>query len=160
MNKINDALIALGLSENCTREEIKNAYRVYAKKFHPDVAAGGDPVKFREVTDAKNFLLDNFDQIKQYRTQNRSSNEYEVLLDMLLKKWQADMFIREKIYQIERRKNVMNISKACVLLFWLLLNSIGTHSFKYFAITSICCLSFFYSVPKIVEHYYIKNQHA
>lgn len=46
--------IVLGISMPCTIEAVKGAYRAHARKHHPDV--GGDAVKFREGTDAYEFL--------------------------------------------------------------------------------------------------------
>ena len=46
----------LGVDEIATPEEIKSAYRKKSKKLHPDV--GGDPQKFKELTQAYMVLYD------------------------------------------------------------------------------------------------------
>lgn len=46
----------LGVTRNVSLKGIQNAYRKQAKKHHPD--RGGDPEKFREVTEAYDVLSD------------------------------------------------------------------------------------------------------
>ncbi|MEG2348576.1 MAG: molecular chaperone DnaJ [Clostridia bacterium] len=52
----------LGVSKNATSEEIKKAYRVLAKKYHPDSYTGDDKekaeAKFKEVSEAYSVLSD------------------------------------------------------------------------------------------------------
>lgn len=45
----------LGLSSNCSEEDIKKSYRTLSLKHHPD--KGGDKEKFIEITEAKNKCL-------------------------------------------------------------------------------------------------------
>lgn len=49
--------IELGLSRNCTAQDITRAYRSLAKKLHPD-KVGGDGVKFQQLTSAYEVLRD------------------------------------------------------------------------------------------------------
>lgn len=44
----------LGVTENCSQDDLKKAYRKLAKEHHPD--AGGDGEKFKEVTEAYEIL--------------------------------------------------------------------------------------------------------
>jgi len=46
----------LGVDEGANKEEIKKAYKVLAKKYHPD--HGGDVDKFKEINEAHNTLSD------------------------------------------------------------------------------------------------------
>ena len=49
----------LGLEKGCTKEEIKSAYKLYTKKFHPDKQKG-DPFfeeRFREIKEAYEYLV-------------------------------------------------------------------------------------------------------
>lgn len=50
-----DAYILLGLSPNCSADEIAKAYRKKALVHHPD--KGGDARKFQAITSAKELLL-------------------------------------------------------------------------------------------------------
>jgi hypothetical protein len=45
----------LGVSLDCTKEEVQSAYRTLSKKHHPDM--GGKHDKFIEITEAKNKCL-------------------------------------------------------------------------------------------------------
>ena len=46
----------LGVSPSATMDDIKKAYRLSALKHHPD--KGGDPDKFKEITNAYATLSD------------------------------------------------------------------------------------------------------
>ena len=47
----------LNLSPNCSEEEIKKAYRIFALKHHPDKNGGNDE-KFKEISEAYEVLID------------------------------------------------------------------------------------------------------
>ena len=56
----------LGISRKATKEEIKNAYRVMVKKYHPDVNKSEEANKIiLSLNEAKEILLDN-DKRKEY----------------------------------------------------------------------------------------------
>lgn len=57
----------LGVSENATKEEIKNAYKQLAKKYHPDLNPNDKTAegKFKEIAIAKDILT-NDDKRAQY----------------------------------------------------------------------------------------------
>ena len=60
--------VFLGLNENATPDEIKKAYKLYAKKLHPD-KHDGDPFfeeMFKRVSNAYELLIDPSKKKKQY----------------------------------------------------------------------------------------------
>lgn len=46
----------LGLVHPITMKDIKRKYKLLAKKYHPDVIGSGSESKFKEVTEAYNYL--------------------------------------------------------------------------------------------------------
>ena len=79
----------LGVSEKCTEQEIKSAYRKLARKWHPDIAGNSDNVvkKFKEINEAYEILSDKakkseYDTINRYynyssnKTGKKEKNEY------------------------------------------------------------------------------------
>ena len=65
----------LGLSEQCTIQDIKSAYRKLARKWHPDVAGNTDDAvsKFKEINEAYEILSDK-QKKAEYDTINRYYN--------------------------------------------------------------------------------------
>lgn len=56
MAKTKNYYEVLGVQRNASQDEIKKAFRKLAQKYHPD--AGGDPEKFKEVSEAYTTLSD------------------------------------------------------------------------------------------------------
>lgn len=90
----------LGISENADSEEIKNAYRRLAKKYHPDLNQNSIEAteKFRTIQEAYEVLSDdvrrsNFD----YNKQNNQSNE--IYWEEYFRKQEA-----EKRYKFEEQR--------------------------------------------------------
>jgi len=55
---INDPYQVLGISKSASQDEIKNAYRGFAKKFHPDLNPGNKTAeaKFKEIASAYELI--------------------------------------------------------------------------------------------------------
>ncbi len=71
----------LGVAQNATQEEIKDAYRQLAKKYHPDMHANnplGDLAaeKFREIQEAYEALINGQGNQSQQSNQSNSNNNY------------------------------------------------------------------------------------
>ena len=71
-NMTKDYYKILGVSSECTEQEIKSAYRKLARKWHPDVAGNSDDVvnKFKEINEAYEVLSDKTKKA-EYDTINR-----------------------------------------------------------------------------------------
>ena len=48
----------LGIPRNADDETIRSAYRILARRYHPDRGAGSSAEKFRQVTEAYETLID------------------------------------------------------------------------------------------------------
>ena len=58
----------LGLEESAGLNEIKNAYRIKAKKYHPDVSKNTESIPlFIELTEAYQFLLEKLSREKKQK---------------------------------------------------------------------------------------------
>jgi len=53
-----DPYQVLGVAPGATAKEIASAYRRLARQYHPDAPGGGDPERFRAVTEAFGELSD------------------------------------------------------------------------------------------------------
>jgi len=76
----------LGIPKNASEEEIKNAYRSLAKKYHPDVNIGGaekyepSTQKFREIAEAYAVLSNKTMKI-DYDTRLRNFPDSDLSLE-------------------------------------------------------------------------------
>ena len=59
-------LLELNDDEDITIEDVNNAYRQLSKIYHPDIANSryGDGKKFVELQEAKDYLLENIEEVK------------------------------------------------------------------------------------------------
>ena len=72
-NMTKDYYKILGVSELCTEQELKSAYRKLARKWHPDIAGNTEDVvkKFKEINEAYEILSDvikkaNYDTARRF----------------------------------------------------------------------------------------------
>lgn len=89
----------LGIQENSTPEDIKNAYRKLASKHHPD--RGGDTKKFQEIQQAYDILTDETKRNEYYRAQNQGNfnfsshfgrNPFEDLINQFTKQSRQNIY--------------------------------------------------------------------
>lgn len=89
----------LGVQENATPDEIKNAYRKLASKHHPD--RGGDTKKFQEIQQAYDILTDENKRNEYYRSQNAENfnfsqsfgrNPFEDLINQFTKATKQNIY--------------------------------------------------------------------
>lgn len=81
-NMTKDYYKILGVSELCTEQELKSAYRKLARKWHPDIAGNTEDVvnKFKEINEAYEILSDKVkkaDYDTARRFYNYSSSNYK-----------------------------------------------------------------------------------
>lgn len=53
-----DLYEVLGINKSASKDDIKHAYRLLAKKYHPDNKETGDETKFKEIQEAYDILYD------------------------------------------------------------------------------------------------------
>src|ERR1017187_10015392 len=73
---MNEYYYILGLSENASKEAIKEAYRKLSKKFHPDLNEGDKyfEERFKEIQEAYEILM-NDEKRKQYDNNKFNKND-------------------------------------------------------------------------------------
>lgn len=78
----------LGLSKECSKKEVKKAYRELALKFHPDVVSSDEgESKMKQINEAYSVLYDDtkrqsYDRFGQ-REVNRPQNNYNSIEEMM-----------------------------------------------------------------------------
>lgn len=78
---MHDHYKTLGLSSAATREEIRRAYRVLARRYHPDVNPGGATAeKFRQISRAYEVLSDP-EKRKQYDSERETEETFSSAFD-------------------------------------------------------------------------------
>jgi curved DNA-binding protein CbpA len=53
-----DCYVVLGVAEDADEETIRSAFRVLARRYHPDVGAGSSPLEFQRAREAYETLVD------------------------------------------------------------------------------------------------------
>ena len=145
----------LGVSTNCTEEDVKKAFRRLSLKHHPDV--GGNKENFIKIQNAKDSVLKDI--------KNRA-NSYYVSDDTLKKaREQFRKQMEEELMRIE-----INVILERVKLFQFLLllfpSMFALHSLLClhiisFFITAVLCYGVYnlinFKMKAIVKHFYIKK---
>jgi curved DNA-binding protein CbpA len=104
----------LGLPKDCSKEDIKKAYRIYATKFHPDKQNNDKffEERFKEIKEAYDILIDdnkraNFDfnyssSSKESYSNTNENSSTESQMDKMARKLkemkEAEEIKRKKIY--------------------------------------------------------------
>jgi curved DNA-binding protein CbpA len=97
--------LAIGLQSNATQVEIKDAYRRFAKEFHPD-HYGEDDSHFRAVQEAYSVLSDpvqrlNHDRMTiEHSPETRETHRYYT--DMKVFKGDIEPLIPEPVFRRQR----------------------------------------------------------
>lgn len=119
----------LGLEESATLDEIKAAYRTYAKNFHPDKQNGNEFFKerFQEIQEAYEYLCQNHDKNIGVEKHEDSANPndsdvYEQEDENIAEDEQS--YINDKYYiKLQRKKERINwlVYFNCILfgLLWI-----------------------------------------
>lgn len=99
----------LGVQENATPDEIKNAYRKLASKHHPD--RGGDTKKFQEIQQAYDILTDDNKRNEYYRSQQFGNfhasgrNPFEDLINQFTRATQRHIYTVTVFVTLEQVAN-------------------------------------------------------
>ena len=89
LNNKNQACAILEINHNYTSDELKQAYRRMALKYHPDKCGDISGDKFKEINDAYHFLSqeeehnDDEDENETYRTYNKYGTYDSILLNFI-----------------------------------------------------------------------------
>jgi len=87
----------LGVNPNASQDEIKKAYRKLAMEHHPD--KGGDPEKFKEISEAYETLTGKRQQKQTYHT--NQGNPFDSIFDFMARATQkhkaAESYRRERL---------------------------------------------------------------
>lgn len=75
----------LGVDENATSKQIKNAYRRLARRYHPDTPETGDADKFHAVNKAYRILMDEYTRSIYDATGNEDDDDFRPPEELWLK---------------------------------------------------------------------------
>ncbi|GHU96940.1 hypothetical protein FACS1894156_8420 [Bacteroidia bacterium] len=107
----------LGLAPNCTKTDIKKAYKLYATKFHPDKHSDDKffEEKFKEIKEAYDILIDD-DARKKFDTSYDVANDFDKEQDNTdyeqKAKSEGNLTEREKIIKAHKQEAERRIKKA------------------------------------------------
>ena len=155
----------LGVSSKATVEEIKKAYKVQMKKWHPDINKDSEAVSMSmKINEAKDTLLDDvkrkeYDEslkhkddnvYKKYVNKTTNFNSYNYEEPHMVTKWE---YFKEylKNDNISFLKKVLSTifvcleSSLCFIIKWLVIFA----AFICFSLSDIIFMLFYYTLPII-----------
>lgn len=91
------AIKILGLNSNYTESDLKKAFYLLAKKYHPDSGENYDVDKFNEVVSARDCLVKNQGKDETLKQQNNTSQENNSPLDDICKNCRGTGIVRQKV---------------------------------------------------------------
>lgn len=92
----------LGLNPSATKQEIKNAYRLYATKLHPDKQSGDQffEERFKEIKEAYDILIDDKKRLNYDKQFNHSESSYK-----WTRNYQYEEELRKREEDIKRKES-------------------------------------------------------
>jgi len=79
-----DYYVVLGIAEDADEETIRSAFRVLARRYHPDVGVGSSPVEFQRAREAYETLMDPARR-RRHDSELRASRTHRVVVRDLTK---------------------------------------------------------------------------
>jgi len=73
-----DYYLVLGVAEDADEETIRSAFRLLARRYHPDVGPGSSPVEFQRAREAYETLADP-ERRRCYDRQRRASRPHRIV---------------------------------------------------------------------------------
>ncbi len=103
----------LGVSAEASDEEIKNAYRKLAKKFHPDINGGDTFFKhhFQQIQEAYDTLSNPLKR-QQYNFQNQAPKAQEKVQDFKVDDLERKIFAYQKQNEQFRRYQQVHVQQV------------------------------------------------
>lgn len=105
-----DYYAVLGLAKGASEDEIKQAYRKLAMKYHPD-REGGDEAKFKDIKEAYEVLSDSAKR-KSYDSRSSEKNYKWTDFNDLLRKYQfyEDIGKKKKYDDYDDHSNIRSVT--------------------------------------------------
>lgn len=159
----------LGIKENATKEEIKTAYKLQMKKWHPDINKSADAINMStKINEAKEVLLDDQKRIdydnylknkineeynkytnkKQYQNANNKTSDTNK--EKSVTKWQYlnDWLKYSKVSNIRKIFGVIGVILESFLCF-IIKSLLIIVSFLFYILSDLIRMSFAYLLPII-----------
>lgn len=125
----------LGVSKEATNEEIKKAYRLKAKEFHPDVNKSDDAEeRFKEVNQAYEVLSDSKTRKEYYEKYDERSDEGS---DEKYYKKSYHSFCK---HCKKETNTVFSWGQKALIVFWIFINVIFGFLYWFFVSRKKCVI--------------------